>query len=189
MKKTNIVLGITCLCLGQMAWAQNTGVNGIPGTLNPATGTFQPGIQPLMAEASSLASVAPHTGTFEFDITITIKSTLPTTDIINCNATASTTDMSGLSYNTIMETASATAVRTGSTAKCTVKIPYSWALLSPTTDQVSLNYTITAINPSSSNSSSATGSTGGIRSSTQSIGSSTVPANGATTIHTISAVI
>jgi len=69
------------------------------------------------------------TGKFVVNFTITVASTLPTTDVSACGVTASLLDV-GSTFE-ILESATFAATRSGSTAKFTVTIPYSWTLLSP----------------------------------------------------------
>jgi hypothetical protein len=63
-----------------------------------------------------------------------------------------------------------------------VTIPYSWALLNPSTARLSLNYTLSA---------SKTGAAAGLlsRLSLGSIANIAVPANGSTTTQTVNAVL
>jgi hypothetical protein len=72
-----------------------------------------------------------------FNFTITIKSTNLGSDTIVCQADASVVDT--VSFVTLTESASVKATVSEATAKCTVTIPYSWALKSPSTDSVSLS--------------------------------------------------
>jgi hypothetical protein len=72
---------------------------------------------------------------------IAVKSTIPTSDVIACFGLASTFDSSG---RTMEESAGVAATRGASTAACTVTIPYSWPLASPSTDMVNLSFTINA---------------------------------------------
>ncbi|MFY9978902.1 MAG: hypothetical protein WA252_09025 [Candidatus Sulfotelmatobacter sp.] len=75
------------------------------------------------------------TGTLEVSFTVTIVSSIPTTDAIVCEVTATVDDTSG----TYKEIASANATRSGSTATCVVIIPYSWTLTG-TTDSIYQSY-------------------------------------------------
>lgn len=161
-------------------WSQSTpAVNGIRGYLDPRTGIFHSMPLPDLQGAD----VPPPTtfgGKFVFNFTITVSSTLASTAKIGCQATASLEDV--VSLTSTLETASAVATRSGSTATCTVTIPYSWNLSSPTSDKVSLTYSIiagaaTTVNPLPA------------RTSEHSFGPISVPANGATTTEPITATI
>ena len=118
------------------------------------------------------------TGEIVYKMTITIKSTIPTTSTIICDGTATTFDASsGVSHT---ESASEAATRSGSTATCTVTIPYSWALASASSDSVTLGYDVTA-------SGGTTGLVG--RVSEHTLVAIHVPANGATTTETVAVTI
>ena len=186
MKASSIVLGIACLCFSQLTLSQNptkTGFYGIPGYFDPASGAFSPFNQPLVTENSlSAAAASPSTGKFVVNFTIAIRSSIPTAYPISCDVAAYTTEIDA-SYNVSMfnESASVVATRVSATsATCTVTIPYSWPLLSPSTDKVSLSYSISTQGTTNALSS---------RTSNLSIGKIAVPANNATTTKTVSAVI
>jgi hypothetical protein len=74
----------------------------------------------------------------------------------------------------IIETSTAKATVSGSTAKCTVNIPYSWPLASPSTDTIGLSYGIGVT---------------GTRITSKTLPRIKVPANGAITTEAISATI
>ena len=84
------------------------------------------------------ATVSTYTGTLVATFTITIDSTLPTSDQIACAVRTTVNDTSGATYKEIAEVA---ATRSGSTATCTVKVPYSWGL-SSASDTVQLEYDV-----------------------------------------------
>lgn len=181
MRITKIALACVCLIvialpvLGQQKAAGNT---GILGRLDPGTGSFTP--VPLAA-AGDTAAVTPveRSGKVVFIFNITIDSTIPTTSVISCNAAVSVADNISAAYRSIDEYETVVATRTGSTAKCTVTIPYSWELVTPTTDTLGRGFTISATLTST------TGGTVVLRTSSQSIPTITVPANGVTTTDTL----
>ena len=124
-------------------------------------------------------------GKLVFEFTITVDSTFATSTPIYCEVGASLVDdIASGSGREISESAAATATRTGSSAKCTVTIPYSWSLATPSTDMVFLSYTIIAANVSTS---SVT--TVALRTAEQSLPSIPVPANETTHTQTITATI
>jgi hypothetical protein len=84
------------------------------------------------------------TGTIVVNFSITVDATISSTAGIGCHAAASVSDGPTGAKNLINEAAGVLATRTGSTASCTVNIPYSWNLVTPTTDKVILAYSITA---------------------------------------------
>jgi len=137
--RTCVLLGVFACFLGLNInlWSQSIpAVNGI-GYLDPRTGIFHSIPLPDLQEAD-VPPPATFGGKFVFNFTITVSSTLASTAKILCEASASTEDAATLNF--ITETASVTATRSGSTATCTVTIPYSWNLSSSTTDKVSLTY-------------------------------------------------
>lgn len=163
-------------------WSQSIpAVNGIRGYLDPRTGIFHSMPHPPQQDAEASAPPTTFGGKFVFSFTITISSSLSSTAKIACAATASLEDTSTLNF--IVETAEVLATRSGSTATCTVNIPYSWNLGSSSTDRVSLTYQIIAPVEAS-----ATTILPG-RMSEQGLGTISVPANGATTTETITATI
>jgi len=157
--------------------------HGIIGTLDPQTGAFKPLINPTVVEDLEAAPeiTTPTTGTFKVNFTITVKSTIPSADVIGCSVTASTIDLT--SGHVIEEIAGVAATRAGSSATCTVTIPYSWVLTTPLTDTVSLTYAITS--PSGGTGASAFPN----RYSYQTISNGKVPVSGATTTINLNATI
>jgi hypothetical protein len=79
----------------------------------------------------------------------------------------------------VNEEASVIATRGTGTATCTVTIPYSWVLSTPSSDMLSITYSISA--PVEATATTAYPQ----RLSTQTIENITVPANGTTTSLTI----
>lgn len=146
---------------------------GILGYLDPKTGAFKPAAQVAETPAATFTAVD---GEFEFKIAITIKSSIATTTSLLCEAHASTFDtVGGISHT---ETAIVAASRSGSTATCTVLIPYAWALAGASTDSVSRDYSVIA--------GSATTPS---RISTHTVPPIKVPANNATTVDTVAVTI
>jgi hypothetical protein len=134
-------------------------------------------------DAYSVAAASAMTGTVVVNFTITIKSAIPTTTPIVCDVLATITEVSAAGLNLISDDSSVAATRTGNTAKCTVTIPYSWAVSNPTTAKVSLLYNLTAVKTTA-------GVTGLLnRSSTGALGTLPIPANGTTTTQTVNAVL
>jgi hypothetical protein len=169
-----LMLGLTQLSLAQQSGSGGRSRLGASNQVRPVD------------DASIIAAAAvTFTGKLVFSISITIQSTLPTTDAIACEGAASLDDVGAAgSGQLIEEIAAVQATRSGSTATCTVTIPYSWALLNSATDQVQLTYTISV--PSNG----VVGATGlPARVSTKGFASIKVPATGATTTETIKATI
>lgn len=176
---------VLCACILGMSAAlagQSSSVShGIRGYLDPKTGAFHP-IPTVEESDAEPPATATYGGKFVFKFTINVAATISASAKIACSADVSVTDISGASYNYFDETASALATRSGTTATCTVNIPYSWKLASGGTDMVSLSYVISA----PSEISVATDAYPN-RLSTASITSIKVPLNGATTTTNISA--
>jgi hypothetical protein len=126
------------------------------------------------SNVGTAAATAPITGKFVVNFSITVASSIPSADTIGCEVTA---DVEG-----ITETAAVAATRTAATAKCLVTIPYSWILVSPTTDEIELQYDIT-----NDNSALGVPSALPIRISHHPIAALKVPANGAVTTETVTA--
>jgi hypothetical protein len=158
------------------------------GYYDRSTGAFTP-LQPE-AEDAEAPAITPTTGTFVFTITITVKSTFPKNGIVGCGANAIVTDTTtGLSYG---ESASALATGSGTSWKCTVKIPYSWLLSSPTTDMVVLDYDVSiveGVQGTATNGSDTAVEVIPARDSSHGLAPFKVPANGATTTETISVTL
>jgi hypothetical protein len=137
---------------------------------------------PIDADSIGPEATVIYTGKFVYSFTITVGSTLPKGDVIQCVGFASTYDSTrGTRY---YEQGASLASVSGSTATCTVTIPYSWPLASPGTDTVGLSYQINGYSPS------APYDAYDDRYSSHEInGSLAMPANGATTSMNISTTI
>jgi hypothetical protein len=84
------------------------------------------------------------TGKIVVNFSIAVDASISSTANIACQASAEVSDGPASAKNLIHETATVLATRSGSTATCTVNIPYSWNLVTATTDKVVLGYQITA---------------------------------------------
>jgi hypothetical protein len=93
----------------------------IPGFLNPRTGAFQP----RLVLAAPAASLTDYTGTFEVTLTITLASSIPTSQAIVCDITLEGSDTLG---EFIEQSVTVAATRSGDTATCIATAPYSWKL-------------------------------------------------------------
>ena len=183
MKITKLFCTIVCLLgLVAVSFAQNIESKktpGIMGYLDPRTGAFHS--MPAVDSGSPDVPLAATTGKFVVSFTITVASTIAATAKIACISTASLVDVT--TSNFIEEEAAVVATRSGTTATCTVNIPYSWNLGSASSDKVTLTYSIQAPVEASATTQFPQ------RLSTQSIGTISVPANGATTNETVTATI
>ncbi|MGA8153188.1 MAG: hypothetical protein WB952_19710 [Terriglobales bacterium] len=140
----------------------------------------------LFGLSQSLCAQTTYKGKIVVHFTITLSSPVGTDSAIACNVNANVFD----AINSINERAAAIATVSGSTAKCTVTIPYSWTLSTAGTDKISLGYVIDAIQsfeiPGSSGPSVQVAP---VRESSQAIGSISVPATGTTTDETVKTTI
>ena len=173
------------LALSQTATSGRIQEPSVVGSVDPMTGVFTP-IRGVMASSGSpLAAAATYGGKLVFTFTISVKSTVPTTDNITCRATASILDTPvtvGI-LTVTQETGAVTATRSGSKATCTIPIPYSWTLVNGPTDQMSLSYGI-SFGPGVAAPSPLLS-----RSSGQGLGNFAIPANGTTTNLAVAATI
>ena len=182
-----IVAVVVCALSTHPSWSQEVSpasTNGALGYFDYSTGAFRPVGQMGVFDSDSLAAANPQTGTIIVNFTVTIKSAIPATSLINCGVTAIVTDIDipTASVNLITETAIVVATRTGNTAKCTVTIPYSWTVFNSATARVSLTYSLSG--------GKATATTGLLtRASSGGIANIPVPANGSTTTQAVNAVL
>jgi hypothetical protein len=151
MRMLKMIFVLVCVVgLTQLIWSQNgssaserterdTHARGIPGYLDPRTGTFTTKAQsvPGNQEGALDPTLTNYYGTYVITLTITISSNISTSDVIVCTASLSTDDPGGGLFS---EDAAAVASRSGNTATCKVVIPYSWFLTTPGTDLVSIDY-------------------------------------------------
>jgi hypothetical protein len=139
---------------------------------------------PAISAEEIKAAATVYTGKFVFEFTVTVDSVLYGTDTYICTADASVDDVGTTGDNFYTETAAVSAYRSGTTVKCTVTIPYSWTLVSGTTDMVSIDYAITAPGPGSSTTYILPS-----RTTTHTLGSIKVPLSGSTTTTVITATM
>lgn len=150
MKRTKLffaaacVLGLAISSLAQPQQSRNS--SGILGYLDPRTGAFRTLPVPD-AEADSVEAPALVTfgGSFVVSFTISVKSSIASTAKIACSVSATVVDNAASGApNIIEEQAAVLATRSGTSATCTVTIPYSWNLGTSTTDKVTLSYNLSA---------------------------------------------
>jgi hypothetical protein len=143
-KLFTILLLFTCfLGVNATLWGQSAdAAHGIQGYLDPKTGAFHPLPHPADPDAEPPV-LTTYAGKLVFNFTITVNATIAAAAKITCQASASVLDVSTTgSFNDIAESATVVAVRSGSTATCTVAIPYSWNLASGPTDTIAMSYQI-----------------------------------------------
>jgi hypothetical protein len=178
MKSIKWMLVLSCLlAMVAGALAQNSQTRRTFGYIDGKTGIFHPlNRTPLSAEAA--AAITPTTGTFVFNVTITVSSALPTTSVITCSIFGGVDDTETGDFSNFVET---TATRKGNTATCTVTVPYEWELGDPSKDIVNLDLEVDA---------SASTSTGSYEEDFDNPAiTMAVPANGTTTTKSITTTI
>jgi hypothetical protein len=136
------VLGIAANCFGQDAAVETKKTPGILGYLDPKTGSFRP-VQTQDKAPSAPGSGTQVTGTVVFTVTATLNPAIPAGAKIECSAKASVGSEPSLSSNS--HQAQVMARRSGKTATCTVNIPYTWTLTSPSGDTLQMDVDMTAL--------------------------------------------
>lgn len=181
MNKLFVALG-TCVlvAIAVPLLSQNSksaAVRGIYGRWDPTTGVFTP-IHPAPAAIGEGEEAPPttlYTGKIVVNFTLTITSAIPTGDTIACSVNVDVVDTTG----SITDSLASSAVRSGSTATCSVTIPYSWNITT-TSDSVYVTYDVSAPPQPL-----VSGSTFPRRYSGRPVSTITVPANGATTTYNL----
>ena len=128
-------------------------------------------------------------GKLVFNFTLTVNSPIPKNGVIACQPEVDINESSGQS---ITEKGFVLAhLVSGSQWACSVTIPYSWALATPTTDKAVLRYKITiaeALQVLAANTSTTTSTVIGplgTRETNQVIGAISIPLSGATTTENV----
>jgi hypothetical protein len=194
MQKRNVILAfvvvlfLVCAPFGFAQFeTQTRSSHRTLGYFNSDTGLFEP-FRPA-AEDAELPPVTPTTGTLVFNFTITLKSPLPKNGILVCSAAGAVIEAG---FSADEGEFGFAKLQSGNTYSCSVSMPYSWLLNSPSTDKIILSYKaeileavqITATNGTGTSVTSTSG-----RFSSQTIASIKVPANGATTTETVSVTL
>lgn len=185
MNISKFVVLFACVAgLTQSAWSQQapgSATPGILGHLDSRFGSFKPA-QKDFPDIESLAALSATTGKFVTNFTINVASALPSNAVVTCTVSAAVVELT--TGVPAFETATVQAVRKGSSASCSVVIPYSFNLATPASDSVNLSYVISA-------GSLPTKTTVPVlsRVSEQPIGSVKVPSNGATITNNVKSTI
>ena len=157
------------------------------GYYNSDTGLFEP-IRSTTQDISG-AAVTPTTGTLVYKFTITLKSPLPKNGLVICSAGG---DVIETTYSADEQGFGTATLESGNTYTCSVSMPYSWQLHTPTTDKIILSYkaqTYEAIQLTASNGTGTTVITTAGRASSQSTAEIPVPADGTITTETVSVTL
>ena len=132
-----------CLLTTTPGWGQASSGQSRPGVLgyyNPQTRIFRPLPRPT-ADTVEPPALTTVTGT----VTLTINITLKTAGITNvsCIAGVSVSDGPTTNMRTFDDAGLVAATGTGSTRTCKVTVPYSWALATQSSDQMTTSYLVT----------------------------------------------
>ena len=175
MKRLAVLVALGAFALpSQISFAQPIG--GIPGKLME-NGSFHPF---MMHKLTTETAGVGYSGKLKSGITISLATALTAGTTIQCslNATVFGEDIStGNLLDDISELDTVTATVSGSKATCVPTIPYLWTLYG-TNDQVTIGYTITALD-----------SNGVGRTSSSQIAVIGVPGNGQTTTFSVKTTI
>jgi hypothetical protein len=126
------------------ASAPGARAHGIPGYLDPRTGTFTTKAQLNTQSSENFDSALPpligEGGTWNINLTLEVYTKPASGDIIVCEATLDVND----TYPSFgfEETGTAQATVSGTAGSCNVSIPYLWYLSTPTKDMVTVSYTV-----------------------------------------------
>lgn len=191
MQKQNFGLGLA-VCLALVFVPCSFAQLGAPGLLphrtlgyyDSDTGLFEP-LRPATQDAETPA-VTPTTGTLVFNLTITLKSALPKNAILICSAQGAVIETG---FSTTEDGLGIAKLESGSTYSCSVSMPYSWPLATPTKDKIILSYkaeTLEALQVTAENGTAVSVTSTAGRASSQVPAQIVVPANGATTTETVS---
>ncbi len=182
MKHASAVLSLLVVVTLALPLSAQQGVRLSPSTA--VYGRLEPKVlAPVVADNGQsdeeFLPLTTYTGKFVVNFTITISSAVPTGTTIACDVGVLVIDTAG----DITDDLAVTATRNGSTATCSVTLPYSWSLTAAT-DTVYVSYDISAPpQPLAST------STYPRRYTAHPISKITVPANGATTTYTVTPTI
>ena len=157
------------------------------GYYNSDTGLFEP-LRSATQDISG-ASVTPTTGTLVYKFTITLKSPLPKNALVICSAGGSVIETT---YSADEQGFGIATLESGDTYACSVSMPYSWQLHTPSTDKIVLSckaQTYEAIRVTAANGTGTTVISTAGRASSQTIAEIPVPADGATTTETVSVTL
>jgi len=144
MKISKTIFVAVCLVvLSQLVWSQQAvrrdAARGIPGYLDPKTGTFTTKAQP-QAEEANPSSSAYYYGTFKINLTATLTTAVPSGGAVTCS---SDVDEYGDPDGSYSEKAAAVATHvSGAKWTCDMVIPYIWWLGGAATDALAVSYSM-----------------------------------------------
>jgi len=136
-----------CVCLvglTQLGWSQGfVQAKGIPGFLNPKTGTFTTRTQgngPLQNPDAMPDTLTEYAGTWTVKIAMTVSSTIPSGAAVFCSA-----DLSLVGTDNYYESAVAQASVSKGSGSCTLTMPYAWFLANEPSDSIYVHYSVNII--------------------------------------------
>ena len=187
-----IKLFVLCVSASTLFTLSAIAQSSVPFTFNkvPQSNTAAPPLKRTVtneATAAAAAAAVQITGKFNVTFRISLRTAVPSGDVVGCALTASAADVDPNTYtvsNEISEVAGTLATVTGTGASCVVQLPYSWYLTNASSDTVDLTYTLVI--------GSSTPGVSPIRVSSQFVpgaGSLKVPSNGVTTSFTVNAIL
>jgi len=142
------------------------------GYQDQATGAFHP-----VSTMAPDTTITPTTGTIELTLTITLKTALPKGGGINCGADLSASAETSASVGLWLEESYSEATVSGSTATCTVAVPYSWLIPAASRTTISGTYYVEMAKAPGT----VPGASGTVRLSNGPFLSGSIPASGTTT--------
>lgn len=149
MKISKIIFAVVCIVgLTQLVWSQDEAMGarerGIPGYLNPKTGTFSTRAQSESSEALPNVAATYYYGTITITMIVSVASSFPSGTVFRCTGSANTSDSGGGEF---YEDASVTApAPSGGKTTCTVTMNYYWQLSTPSSDYIGLSFEVDAFN-------------------------------------------
>jgi hypothetical protein len=136
-----LLICLCCLLVVPAVWGQETKISakpGILGYLDPQTGAFRP-----VPTATEVEAEAPAAAVIGGTITITLTITVKSVGITSVTCDAGTTVIDSPSTGGGFWSESDSAPATGTTTRtCKLTIPYSWSLLTASTDSMTTTYTV-----------------------------------------------
>jgi hypothetical protein len=138
-----LLICVCCVMVVPTVWAQTANSQakpGILGYLDPHTGAFRP----VPAAAEEATEAAPAVTTVTGTVTVTLTITLKTAGLTNvtCVESLAVFDASTTSPSSFDESNSVAATGTGTTRTCKLSIPYSWGLITASTDSMTTSYEV-----------------------------------------------
>mgnify|MGYP001766924527 CR=1 FL=1 len=130
-RTSTILLTATVLAASMVLPVAADSGRWVPAARDATTGAVVPLDALATAQPPPSAPQAIRTGTIVVNITISIRSALPATVKPMCFATINHGTNSGGAWQSYYQTDGVLAARSGNTATCSVRLPFSWADVTP----------------------------------------------------------